>query len=78
MGYRRSDLDLWIVRDARRGWIAVDPESDAVTGRPWHVAPEDQGDAPPAGAWVSCKGDKAYVYDLVHAEPPAVVRDVRP
>jgi hypothetical protein len=65
-GYRRDDRDLWIVRCPRRGWIAVDPDTGAVTGRPWLVEPADQGDAPPEGVWVSSKGDKAYVYDLVH------------
>ena len=65
-GYRRDDRpELWILRCERRGWIAIDPHTGAITGRPWHVEPSDQGAAPPAGPWVSSKGDKAYVHELV-------------
>jgi hypothetical protein len=70
-GYRRDDRDLWILRCTRRGWIAIDPDSGDVTGRPWDAAPADQGDAPPPGRWVSCKGDKSCVHDLVHLDEPA-------
>lgn len=64
-GYRRADSDLWIRRHPRLGWIAGSPEADEVFGRPWDVPPEDQGEAPPEGIWVSRKGDKSYVYALV-------------
>ena len=40
--------------------------SDAILGRPWDVLPSEQGDAPPEGIWVSRKGPKSYVYDLVY------------
>ncbi|MEM8801694.1 MAG: hypothetical protein AAGF55_04090 [Pseudomonadota bacterium] len=40
--------------------------SDEVFGRPWNLPPKDQGRAPPEGVWVSRKGAKAYVYDLVY------------
>ncbi len=64
--YKREDRDLWIVRSARWGWISVLPDDGSISGRPWEVASEDQGDAPPEGIWVSRKGEKSYVYDLVH------------
>ena len=64
--YRREDRDLWIVKSARWGWIALLPEDGSISGRPWEVAPEEQGDAPPAGIWVSRKREKSYVYDLVY------------
>ena len=64
--YRREDADLWIVRSDAWGWIAVLPEDGAIAGRPWETLPHEQGDAPPEGVWVSRKGDKSYVYDLVH------------
>jgi hypothetical protein len=64
--YRRQDLDVWIRRDPQLGWIAWDEESQACTGRPWDVLPEDHGDHPPEGVWVSRKGAKAYVYALVY------------
>lgn len=78
IGYRREDRDLWIVRCARRGWIALDPDSGEVTGRPWDTMPADQGEAPPPGRWVSCKGDRSYVYDLVHLDGPVPQESSRP
>ncbi|MFZ2100443.1 MAG: hypothetical protein WAU86_07750 [Oricola sp.] len=65
-GYKREDLDVWIVRSARWGWISVLPGDNSVAGRPWEVALEAQGDAPPEGIWVSRKGEKSYVYELVY------------
>ncbi|MBU1173987.1 MAG: hypothetical protein KKH72_01190 [Alphaproteobacteria bacterium] len=64
--YKREDRDLWIVRSEQWGWISVLPEDGAISGRPWEVLPQNQGDSPPEGVWVSRKGDKSYVYDLVH------------
>lgn len=65
-GYKRKDKDLWIIRDAALGWIALHPESDEITGKPWNVLPHEQGDYPPEGEWVSKKGVKSYVYKLVY------------
>lgn len=65
VAYRREDGPYWIERDPRMGWIA-EGEAGAVAGRPWDVLPQDQGDAPPQGIWVSLKGAKSYVYELVH------------
>lgn len=65
-GYKRRDKDLWIVRRPDWGWISADPETGAITGRPWNVLPADQGDHPPEGDWVSRKGEKSYVYALVY------------
>jgi hypothetical protein len=62
----RQDLDVWIRRHHSLGWIALDEASQTCTGRPWDIAPQDQGDHPPEGVWVSRKGAKAYVYDLVY------------
>lgn len=67
IGFKRSDQDLWIVYKPRFGWVAWDEESGAVMGRPWDMLPEDQpASAPPEGDWVSKKGAKSYVYNLVH------------
>lgn len=66
-GYKRRDADLWILKEGRNGWIAVDPVTGDVAGRPWSVLPEDQLDYPPEGEWVSKKGVKSYVYLLVHS-----------
>jgi len=66
IAYRRLDLNVWIRRDATLGWIAWDKETQACTGRPWDVLPDDQGDHPPEGVWVSRKGPKSYVYKLVY------------
>lgn len=66
-GYKRDDADLWIVWDKIKGWVAIDDANDAVMGRPWDVAPEDQvEDHPPEGEWVSKKGVRSYVYALVY------------
>lgn len=68
VGFKRTDGDYWITRHPQLGWIATTPGHDEVFGRPWDVAPTDQGEAPPTGIWVSRKGSKSYVYDLVHVE----------
>ncbi|MBR9764503.1 MAG: hypothetical protein GYB53_13495 [Rhodobacteraceae bacterium] len=65
-GYRRADRDLWIIRHPSLGWIAGSHDGTEIFGRPWDVPPEAQGAAPPEGTWVSRKGDKSYVYTLVH------------
>lgn len=57
------------IRAVWAGWLG-DEESQTVMGRPWNVLPEDQpADCPPQGDWVSRKGAKSYVYDLVHEAP---------
>jgi len=60
-GYKRRDADLWILNETGKGWIAVDPVTGDVAGRPWYVQPEDQANCPPEGEWVSKKGNKSYV-----------------
>jgi hypothetical protein len=73
VGYRREDRDLWIVWSERWGWVSVLPEEGAIAGRPWEVPREEQGDAPPEGTWVSRKGEKSYVYQLLYVRhEPAV------
>lgn len=70
LGFQRADRDLWIIFRDRLGWVAWDEERQTVMGRPWNVLPEDQPtDYPPEGDWVSKKGAKSYVYDLVHTTP---------
>lgn len=64
-GFVRADAPHRIEKHPTHGWIAwSDPEG--ITGRPW--AGPGHGDAPPEGVWVSRKGPKSYVYDLVHLE----------
>lgn len=62
--YRRVDKDIWILRDPAFGWIVWDAENNALMGRPWDVAPADQGDAPPVCEWVSKRDATSYVYRL--------------
>jgi hypothetical protein len=66
--WRREDLDVWIRRHPKLGWVAWDDENNVCTGRPWAVLPEDQGDDPPEGDWVSRKGPKSYAYSLVYVD----------
>lgn len=66
-GFQRTDQDLWITYRPVLGWVAWDEASQTVMGRPWHILPHGQSeDCPPEGEWVSKKGSKSYVYDLVH------------
>jgi len=71
-GYKRSDADLWIVRDSEFGWVALDELAEEsphrVTGRPWNVPAARQDEAPPEGVWVNCKHDRSYVYSLVRLD----------
>jgi hypothetical protein len=63
--YKRADKDIWMLRHPDFGWIVWDGTDGALMGRPWEVAPKDQGDTPPEGDWVSRKGVNSYVYQLV-------------
>jgi hypothetical protein len=66
--YKREDGDYWIIRRPEWGWVAWDEATQSCTGRPWNVLLRDQGDHPPEGEWVSKKGSKSYVYNLVYIE----------
>ena len=70
IAYQRRDRDLWIVWKPELGWVAFDEELQELRGRSWNVLPKNQGDHPPAGEWLSKKGSKSYVYDLVYCTPP--------
>ncbi|MFI9505455.1 hypothetical protein [Nocardia sp. NPDC052566] len=67
--YRRVDLDIWCRRLPDFGWVVCD-EDGVVSSRPFDDA--GQGDVPPEGVWVTFKGDRSYVYDLVRFDAPAV------
>jgi hypothetical protein len=69
-GFLRQDEPHWILWRPSLGWVAWDDPSQSVMGRPWDVLPADQSPhAPPEGPWVSRKGPKSYVYELVHISP---------
>lgn len=65
VGYKRQDSDLWIERRHGWGWVAWDEATQSCMGRPRNVPPDQQGDHPPEGDWVSRKGPRSYVYTLV-------------
>ena len=66
-GFQRMDQDLWITYRPVLGWVAWDDATQSVMGRPWDTLPAEQSPSePPEGVWVSRKGAKSYVYDLVH------------
>lgn len=62
--YRRVDLDIRCCRLPDYGWV-VCTESGVVSARPFDDAGRD--DLPPEGVWVSRKGERSYVYDLIRA-----------
>ncbi len=66
IGYLRTDKALWITFEPDLGWVARDPQTNELTGRPWNVfrVKDQSPDHPPEGEWVSKKGSKSYVYDL--------------
>ena len=64
--YRRADRpDLTIQWDPKFGWAALDPDTYELAGLAWGVPPGEQVHMPPAGPWISFKGSKSHVYDLV-------------
>lgn len=70
-GYKRRDADLWILQDPDYGWVAVNPTTNEIAGRPWIDLSKNQTEHPPEGDWVSKKGSKSYVYSLVYGDPPS-------
>ncbi len=69
-GFKRCDGEYWIIRHESLGWIAGSWDSDEVFGRPWDQLTPQPRSAPPEGVWVSRKGAKSYVYDLVYVKAP--------
>lgn len=66
-GYQREDVSLWIRFRPDFGWGVWDDEDQTLLGRPWNVPfPEQDPAYPPQGEWVSKKGSKSYVYELVY------------
>lgn len=63
--WKRVDMDIWLTYIPRKGWCTVDSNNN-VNGKPWDFEVTEQGTLPPECVWVSKKGNKSYVYDLVH------------
>lgn len=57
VGYKREDIDVWIARSPRSGWVATDDTTGRITGIPLESLPYEQADYSPEGEWVSKKGD---------------------
>jgi len=66
--YKRVDLDIWCRRLPDFGWVVCNEVAE-VSSRPFGDA--GWGDLPPEGVWVSYKGDRSYVYDLVRSDVQA-------
>ncbi|MFT4183876.1 MAG: hypothetical protein QM636_18380 [Rhizobium sp.] len=67
IGYQREDADLWIRFRPGFGWGVWDGDGKTLLGRPWDVPPSEQNmEYPPTGEWVSRKGPKSYVYNLIY------------
>jgi hypothetical protein len=66
VGFKRRDGDYWIIWHENLRWIAASWESDEVFGLPWDQFSAQSDKTPPEGIWVSRKGPKSYVYDLVY------------
>lgn len=65
LAWKREDIDLWVTKVNERGWVCVNVAQE-ILAFPCSVAVETSGSVPPAGIWVSLKGDKSYVYELVY------------
>ncbi|PIR12035.1 MAG: hypothetical protein COV52_00890 [Gammaproteobacteria bacterium CG11_big_fil_rev_8_21_14_0_20_46_22] len=63
--WKREDAEVWMTWIEQFGWVCVDRESNIV-GVPWGAVLNRKTSLPPEGEWVSKKGDKSYVYDLVY------------
>lgn len=66
VGFKRSDGNYWIIWHEKLFWIAASWEDQEVFGRPWDQLSSQSPVAPPEGIWVSRKGAKSYVYDLIY------------
>ncbi|KAK5044879.1 hypothetical protein LTR84_010417 [Exophiala bonariae] len=66
--FARDDNVVEIVYHQMYGWTTWQESQGhgepTLTGRVWEVLPQDQGDFPTEGIWVSRKGPKSYVYTL--------------
>lgn len=62
--WKRIDIDLWVTQVDGFGWACIDSER-TICGIPWGLTLDKMGELPPAGEWISKKGDKSYVYDVV-------------
>ena len=70
VGFKRSDGDYWIIWHEQLRWIAGSWGDAEVFGRPWDQLGRQCETSPPQGVWVSRKGSKSYVYDLIYLETP--------
>ena len=61
---REDRGDLFIEYSKVLGWVALDPKTGQVTGRPWNDDLRHNVGQPPQGEWVSKKGSRSYVYEL--------------
>lgn len=67
MAWKRTDLDIWLAWIPAKGWCTIDING-VINSRPWCLDAVEQELAPPETEWVSKKGDKSYVYDLVRVQ----------
>lgn len=71
-GYQRRDKpNTWVIFKPEYGWVVIDDNTGHIHGRPWDVLVKEQSDFPPEGEWVSKKGAKSYVYELVYGNTDA-------
>jgi hypothetical protein len=65
LAWKREDKELWVTKLGAHGWVGVNAELE-ILSVPWRIPLAQQGAIPPSGIWVSRKGDKSYVYELVY------------
>jgi hypothetical protein len=64
--WQRVDAQLWVRHAPWRGWAVVDADS-CILAQPWPLRDNSAAVLPPAGKWLSHRGDKAYAYELAYA-----------
>lgn len=65
--WQRTDGVVRLLYPDDHGWVTVNEQME-INGIPWAVPPSQQGALPPTGPWISRKGDKSCVYEILFVE----------
>jgi len=63
--WKRENIELYVTKLDGFGWVCVD-KTNTIHAIAWGISVNQISALPTAGEWVSKKGDKSYVYDVVY------------